>query len=277
MEIYLAGTSILSRIALTDALGNRVTADSLEYQVTDETGAAVIARGSLTGFTAGDEAALVDVPAEKNQLAPGAIRSLRRVTLFYTDPLGNVGVIDSAFAIQSGDTLQTGVNSFQTLDEALLNAMDIPNIPGWESATNQQKISAMVEARTRLCQLNFSLLSANAWAQDSMNYVPEGSRVVPYPSVFNFTGDITWLSPEAFKGLPDYFLVALRKAQIVEASTILGGDEAFMKRRDGVVRDVVGESEQTYRSGKVLDMAVSRASLRYLSRFINFNIRLARS
>lgn len=275
MEIFLAGTGVTSNITLADSLGNRLVVDSLEYQVTDETGADVIPRAVLPSFTANDQVASVEVPAEKNELAPGIIRALRRVTLF-CNVGGNTVVVESPFAIQSGSVLQTGVNSFQTFDEALLNAMDIPNITGWDSATTQQKIAAMVEARTRLCQLNYSLLDANAWAQDSLNFVPEGTRVVPYPSTFNFTGDITWLSVESFKGLPEYFLSALRKAQIAEASAILGGDEAFTKRRDGVVRDVVGESEQTYRSGKVLDLAVSRVSMRYLSRFVNFNLKLAR-
>lgn len=275
MDLFLAGTAVTSEVVLADEFGNPLTVDALQYQVTDQAGAEVVARVAIPGFTPGAPSVTIVVPAEANQLETGIARSLRRLTLFCTIG-GNTVAIDRLYAIQSNNLLVTGVNSFQTYDEAELLSLEIPNLVGWDSALYKDKIAALVDARTRLCQLNYSLLSANAWAQDSLNYIPEGTRIVPYPGTFNFTGDITWLSPESFAGLPDYFLVALRKAQIAEASFILGGDDSGDKRRSGIVKDVVGESEQTYRSGKILDLAVSRPAMRYLSRFVSWNLKLTR-
>lgn len=275
MDLYLAGMAVTSVVDLTDGFGNQLVVDSLEYQVVDETGATIVDRVAAPDFIAGSATITIVVPADANQLTGANVRSLRRLTLFCMIA-GNTVTVEHPYAIQSGEVLVTGVNSFQTYDEALLASLDVPNITGWDAGLYKDRLAALVEARTRLCQLNYSLLSANAWAQDSLNWVPEGTRVTPYPNIFGYTGDITWLSVESFKSLPPYFLTALRKAQIAEANFILGGDDADSNRRAGLVRDKVGESDQTYRSGKVVNLQVSRAALRYLSRFVSSNLKLTR-
>lgn len=278
MEMYLAGTAVRNEIALADSFGNALTVDSLEYEVVDQKGVAVVERVAVEGFMPGSQSVVIDVPASSNQLSNGDTRATRRVTL-YCMVAGNITAIRHLYAIEASDVLVVGVNSFQTYDQAELTALDIPNLDGWDAALYKDKLAAMVEARARLCQLNYTLMKANLWAQDSLNYVPEGAYISPYAGLFSFTGDITFLPASAFAQLPPRFLKALQMAQIAEANAILdtsiGGSYAS-KRAEGLVEDVTGESKQVFAKGKVLNMGVSRASVRYLAPFVNFSLKTSR-
>lgn len=278
MDIYLAGTAVRSVIALTDSIGNALMVDSLEYDVVDQTGATIVERAPLAGFVPGAESVTIDIPASSNAVGEGLSRASRRITL-YCMIAGNVTPVRHLFAIEVSDILVMGVNSFQTYDQAELTALDIPNLTGWDGAIYKDKIAAMVEARARLCQLNYSLLKANLWGQDSLNYVPEGVYTTPYAGLFSFSGDITFLPASAFAQLPPRFLKALQMAQIAETDAILDaavGGTIAAKRAEGLVEDTVGESKQVFSRGKVLNMGVSRASVRYLAPFLNFNLRTSR-
>jgi len=278
MEMYLAGTAVRNVIAITDSFDNPITADSLEYDVVDQSGASIVARTALPGFVPGSASVTIDVPADANQIDPGLTRATRRITL-YCAVGGNTVSIRSLYAIEASDILVMGVNSFQSYDQAELTALDIPNLTGWDAALYKDKIAAMVEARARMCMLNYSLLKANFWAQDSLNYVPEGAYITPYAGLFSFSGDITFLPASAFLQLPVRFLKALQLAQIAEANDILGtstGGSILQKRIEGLVEDSIGESKQVFARGKVMNLGVSRPAMRYLAPFVSFSLKTSR-
>lgn len=278
MDMYLSGTATRSVIALNDSFENPLDPDSVEYDVVDQIGAVVVARGPVTGFTAGAASVTVDIPADANQVAAGSTRETRRITL-YCMIAGNQIAIRHLYAIEVSDVLVMGVNSFQTYDQAELTALNIPNLTGWDAGLYKDKIAAMIEARSRLCQLNYDLMKANYWSQDSLNYVPEGTYLTPYAGLFTFTGDITFLPAETFASLPPRFLTALQMAQIAEANEILNSATSGSiaeKRAQGIVEDTIGESKQVFSRGKALNLACSRAATRYLAPFINNSLKLSR-
>lgn len=275
MEVFLAGVPVKSTIALADEFGNALTVDALEYSVSDQSGVVLVTRQPLAGFTAGQAQVEVITPASINTLSAGTKRSMRRVVLHCT-VAGSVVDIVHRYVVQASDVLVPGVNSFQTFEDAMMTALDIPNLTGWENALDRERMAALVEARTRICTLNFSLMKANTWGMNSLNYVPEGTFISPYAGLFNFSGDITWLPAESFLQLPPRFLEALRKAQVAEANAILGGDEIEAKRQAGLKEDTVGESKQVFREGKVLNMGVSKGAMRYLAMFLNNSLRTSR-
>lgn len=278
MDMYLSGTAVRSVIALADSFGNNLTVDSLEYDVVDQTGLALVERAPLEGFVPGSESVAIVVPASANQVQTGLSRETRRITL-YCVVAGNVTAIRHLYAIEVSDILVVGENSFQTYDQAELNALEIPNLTGWDSALYKDKIAAMIEARSRLCMLNYSLMKSNFWAQDSLNYVPEGTYITPFAGLFSFSGDITFLPASAFAQLPPRFLKALQLAQIAEANSITdvtSTTSIAQKRAEGLVEDTVGESKQVFARGKVLSMGVSRAAVRYLAPFVNFSLKTSR-
>jgi hypothetical protein len=261
MDMYLGGTEVTSHIVLADDFGNPLTVDTLEYEVVDQTGAAVVAREPIAGFVAGTANVLIVVPPSANTLTPPNVRESRRINL-YCIVAGNTLLITRLYAVEANAVLVTGENSFQTYDEAELLSLEIPNVNGWNAATYRDKIAALMEARVRLCKMNFNIFNSNMWA-GGMGY----------------GGDISYIPPESFVQLPPRFLKALRLAQVAEANYITGiaNGQIVDKQAQGLVEDTVGESKQVFSRGMPLKLQVSRDASRYLSTYITYNIRTARA
>ena len=294
MDVYLAGTAVTLLVPLQDRSGNKLDVASIDYRVVAQDGTEVVARTALSGFAPGDADAAIVIPAGVNQIAavPATInssqidqfssREARTVELFLTDSNGNSLMVAKSYALESSDPLIVGLNSFQTFSQADLTSLDIPNLDAWDSASEHDKIAALIDARSRICQLNFWLLNSNVnWGQDNMNYVPEGSYQTPYASgsksrMFIFNGNLSLLTPAQFSKLPARFLLALRKAQVTEANEIMGGNPVDERRREGLMLESIGEVKQMFRPSKPLDLPVSKRTLKYLSHFVTFAKRIGR-
>ena len=279
MDVFSAGTAVTLSVPLQDKSGNPLSVTAVQYQVTDENGAELVPTVALAGFTPGAAAAQIIVSAAENTLAAGVARALRNVTLTCTVG-GNQITIRAAFAIEAGDPLVVGVNSFMTYAQAEFTALSIPLLEGWNNADEQTRMAALMDARSHICQLSFTQLNSNMnWGQDSLNYVPEGRFDTDYvgnSSMFLFNGNLDLLRPDQFTSLPTRFVDALKRAQVVEADSILGGNSIEQKRRDGLTQDDIGESRQSFRATKPLEMPVCRRALGYLSYFITFSKKIGR-
>lgn len=291
MDIYFAGTPVTLSVPLQDDSGNALNIASVDYRVVAQDGSEKVARANLAGFVSGSAEAIISVPASANQIAaiPSNIpygqidqfntREARTVELFVTDALGNTMIIARSYALEPSDVLIVGLNSFQTLSQADLMALEIPNTLGWSEASVKDKIAALIEARVRICQLRFTLIGSNVnFGQDNLNYVPEGAWPTPYAGagMFMFNGNLALMTPANFVRLPPRFKTALSKAQVAEADAILGGDPVDKRRQEGLILESIGEVKQMFRSGKPLDLPVSKRALRYLSPFVSFSKRIGR-
>lgn len=216
----------------------------------------------------------VTIPAELNVIAaldPDSIesgdmdavsvRELRTVEFRLKLLGGNVVLRKVVYALEPSDVLITGLNSFQTYSEAELVALSIPNMPGWDGADEQARIAALIEARLRINRLQFR----------------DVSRGQSYLGGEALVGDLSLLAPREFKNLSARLRAALCKAQVAEADTLLGGDPESERRRSGLVHETVGESAQTWRASKPLELPVSRKALSYLSGFITMSRKVGRS
>jgi hypothetical protein len=292
MEIYLAGTPVTLTVPLQDRSGNPINVTSINYRVVNQDGVEVVAQTALSAFAAGSPSAVIEIPSSVNTIVvvPSPItsnqidqftpREVRTVELFL-NVAGNTVMIAKSFALEPADPLIVGINSFQTFSESELVALDIPNIDGWNAATEHDKMAALVDARARICQLNFWLLNSNInWGQDNLNFVPEGAYQSPYAAannqLFMFNGNLSLLTPTQYNNLPIRFRAALRKAQVAEADAILGGDPVEARRREGLMLESIGEVKQMYRAGKPIDLPVSKRALQYLSQFVTFSKRVGR-
>lgn len=267
MNVYLAGTAVSLTVLLNDSGGNPLDVTALDCRIVDQDGAEVLARTPLESFVANDTEVLISVPAELNDLPAGSTRAARSVELYCTTTSGVV-VLQTAYMIEAVVTLTVGVNTFLTLAGAELTAMNLPNLTGWSNASDREKTSALVDARLHICQLRFTLL--NAWSQDSLNYVPEGSTPTPYVGQTRFAGDLSLLTATQYASLPTRFTDALKLAQVAEADAILGGYPVDVRRQEGLMLESIGEVKQMFRPGKPLDLPVCRRALRYLSSFVTF-------
>ena len=292
MDIYLAGTPVTLAVGMQDRSGNELNVDSVSYRVVDQAGTEVVAKTTLATFSPGDTQAVIEIAAALNTIAalPASItsaqidsfnvRGARTVELFLLID-GNTVAMNRSYALEPTDPLVTGVNSFQTFAQAELTSIDVPNVSGWDGATDKEKIAALVDARSHICQLNFWMLNSNQnWGQDNLNFVPEGSYQTPYAAggnrMFIFSGNLSLLTPAQFDRMPARFKAALRLAQIAEADFILGGDESASRRREGILSETIGDVRQQFRFGKPLDLPVSNRAMRYLSQFVSMSKKMGR-
>lgn len=279
MNVFLAGTPVTLTVPLKDKSGNPLDVSAVAYRVVDQDGVEVVTSSPLAGFIASSPEALITVLAGSNALAAGALRELRSVELSCVVS-DNTVVITQTYAVEVADPLQVGLNSFQTYLQAEFTSLSVPKIVGWDNASVSERIAALIDARSHICQLNFSQLNSNInFGQDSLNYVPEGTFPTNYAgngNLFLFNGSLSLLSPEQFVKLPSRFKDALRLAQVAEADVILGGDPIEARRRDGLMLESVGESKQMFRPGKPLELPVSRRALSYLGQFVSFSRRIGR-
>jgi hypothetical protein len=286
MDIYLAGTQVTLVVPLQDRNGNPLTVTSISYRVVDNTDTQIVPLTALATFIAASTSATIVVPATLNNLAviPATItnnqidmfstREVRTVELHLTIS-GNTVILTKSYALESDDPLMVGLNSFQTLPQAELVSIDIPNLLAWSAATDSDKLAALIDARSHICMLNFWLLNSNInWGQDSLNFIPDGTYQSPYIStgsgMFIFNGNLSLLTPTQYNTLPIRFRAALCKAQVAESDSIMGGDPIDIRRREGLMLESIGEVKQMFRAGKPIDLPVSKRALKYLSQFVTF-------
>lgn len=288
MDVFLAGTPVSLVVSLQDRSGNAIEASAVEYRIIKQGGEEVFPRAVLDSF-AGDEEVTIEIPAHLNDLASVdhstmthrhvdsvSVREVRTVELYLTVG-GNTVLMTKSYVLEPAESLVPGLNSFQTLPEAEMMALDVPGLHGWAGATEREKMAALVDARARIIQLRFNLLNSNInWGQDNLNFVPEGTYPTPYAGVFMFNGNLGLLTPAHYGRLPPRFKSALCKAQVVEADVLLGGDPTDDRRKDGLMLESIGEVKQMFRPGKPLDLPISKRALRYLSPFVSFSKRIGR-
>lgn len=262
MTAFLAGTEVTLSVPLVDADGVALDASAVQYRLSTLDGAELLTLADMPSFGHGNVEALVVVPAPLNALPNGVTRDLRLIELHCLVGT-NITIVRAEYVIEAISVLVVGLNSFQSLSQAQFNARLIPNMHGWDASTPEQQTAALVDARLHICQLSFDNIY-----DDNRNVIRD---------TFWANADMSALSPEAFARLPAAFRAALGRAQLAEADAILGGDPVEIKRRAGLLQDNVGESRQTYRLGKPLDLPCSRRALSYLSRYVTFAKRIGRS
>lgn len=237
--------------------GTDISADvlSIEYAVFDHNDVEKVVLQTLGGFTPGDLAAVVTVPANLNALDSGTTRGMRVIRLRCTTSNGVVEIVGE-YLIEKVDTLQVMKNSVQTYQAAQLVALDMSDIPGWESANKHRRSKALVDAYEHLCQMNFDLEKAVVFAD--------------FPGVEKL--DIVRLrntDAAAWSALPTAFKEALAKAQVVEADFVLRGqDTAEGLARAGFMSRTIGESSMMLRAGTHIHYPVCKRAVGYLSRFM---------
>jgi hypothetical protein len=279
MEAYLAGTAVNLTVPLQDSDGNALNVASLSYRVVDQNEVEKVAITALTPFVAAAIVAVIPILAGVNTIAAIPLnseitsdnldslntREIRVVELRCLLASGNTVLVKASYAVESADTLLAGINSFQSLPQAELTAMNIPAIPGWVAASDREKVAAMIAARHNINKLRFAI----EWGQGNINY---GTGLLGH---FN-TGDLSQFTPVEYDALPARLKAALRLAQVAESDALLGGDPVDVRRREGLLLESIGEVKQMFRSGKPIDLPVSKRALRYLSAFVSLSRRIGR-
>lgn len=272
MKTYLAGTPVkLLLDQFNDADGNPYEVVSATYRVMDDRSTEIQASTplDLTAEHLVIEADLnrMSLVLDIDSLTSETMEEVRlfeaRVVEFeLTLADGNIIPFDMAYLIAPREKLIPGLNSFQTLRESYINSMLIPNTTAWLASTEDDRVAAMIEARLRICLLQFHDVTLG------QSYLSEQQMI----------GDLSRLPPKQFKKLTARFRKALCLAQLAEAEEILGGgDQSNVFRRSGLISQTIGETQEIYRTSKPVDMQVSKTALRYLSPYITLSKKIGRA
>lgn len=198
---------------------------------------------------------IVQTSEEVNALEEETSRDIRIICLKAKTKTGAVFSLEYAYGLTIADPLQVGVNSFMTYRQAQKMAMDMPKLNNWEATSQSQRISALLEAKQRICRLAFDF-----------------GQIRP-----DMTKNLEDLSVEDFEALPIKFKAALKKAQLAEANDVLEVDSIAERRRQGLILETIGEVKQMFSSIIPAQMAVSSKAMSYLSRYLVSGKKIGRS
>lgn len=243
MQAYLGGQDVTLTIPLMDAVGEVIAATAVQYRVIDQAETELVAKTTLATFTNGDAEAIVAIPAALNDLG-SLMRGLRVVELYVTTEAG-VSLITVEYVIEASAVLAVGVNSFQTYPSAVLVGYELPNLPGWNEASKNERMNALMAAYRNFGKLRLRYIHEE---------VDEMTRAK--------------LSAVQLDALAPEYLACLRRAQVLEADFLLGGDEAGDIRRAGIMSATIGESSQFFRTQKPIEGVVCKRAMKELSGYV---------
>jgi hypothetical protein len=279
MNIYRSGSLVVEEIPLIDESGLSLDATSVSYRVTDESGTEITPFVSLSGFTAGDASALMTIPVLTNTLSGYALKGLRVIELRVTLTDTRVVFVNSLYGLDSGSDLVTMTNSYQTLNQAKLLMMDMPDMLAINASSDKKVAAAMTEAFYRIGRLKFDIYGLlipsreNTVVTNKLNLDLFDTQAVSY---YRTRPSLSTLPLVEFVQLPILFTDAVKKAQISEADIILGGDPMAKKREEGIVSDAIGESRSAFRNSTPLSLSVSKRTMGYLSGWVTYRAHLGR-
>lgn len=246
---FTAGKPAKISIALVDDTDTAIDASAVTWTLYDERGTQLDS-GTVAGFSAGDPAAVVQLTAD--QTATVDPIAAREIVLQCATTDDEVEVRES-FLLVASTPLKVCVNSFQTPTEAALTRAEIARLDEYDVAEKLQRQAAMIEAYRRI--LRVSVQIPQAFDIDNIAW---GSRRVP----------LSRLTENDFRKLPQGFQRAIRRAQLVEANSLLEVNTVEQKRREGVVSEKIGEAGMFLSSKPYLNLPISRATYEELKLFI---------
>lgn len=264
MQAYLGNQDVTLTIPLVTASGEVIDATAVQYRVIDQDEVELVAKVALATFAPGDAEVTITVDAAQNDLGL-ATRAVRSVEL-YVEGTGGTTLLTAEYVIEVASVLAVGVNSFQTFPNAVMIGFELPNLPGWNAASRQERMNALMAAYR-----NFGKLALRYVTEDT----DPMTRVIQ-PVEWNYN-DITKMPQNVLLQLPSEYLAALRRAQVYEADFLLGGDEVGDIRRSGLMSATIGESSQFFRPAKPYEAAVCKRALKEVSRYLISSVRVGRA
>jgi hypothetical protein len=258
---YTNGTDVTAVIPLI-ADDVDIDAQSVQYRIIDNNDVELVPKTAIADFIVGSSDVTVFVSALINTI--GSLtdtREMRVIELYINDGVGEVK-IDYWYIVELSNVLIEGLNSFQGYGKALMTAMSIQKIPGWDAANKESRSNALIEARRNIgsVPLRHYFYDVNITHTDS-NFIFR---------------DITRLTQQQFVALPVDLKDGLCRAQILQANYLLTIDENDELREAGVLSVAVGDAKQSMKAALKYKGLVHKRAMVELSRWLIHGIRTAR-
>lgn len=267
MQNYKPGTDVPLTFDLVSDAGEILQPTALLWRILDEAetelqGWSNVAVPSTSEIT-------LTIPALLTALTPPALRAIRTVELQVITADGTILLSDAAL-LQGITALAFGVNTFQTYTQALLLSEDSVSdqIPGWAASPRDIREKALIEAFQRILMMPIG-----------MHFNDQQSMLqIDTTFVYNYGPNmLRYMTPAQMGALYTPLLVALRKAQLIEADDVLNPDPVLAARRSGMSSNIAGEASQFFRSSKPLDMPICDRAMKYLQRWVRFGAVISRT
>ena len=273
MKAFLSGQDVTLTIPLQDDFDNALVPTALSYRVVDQDEVELIAKTALALPTAGDSAE-VTIPGDKNVVVPGdpprvpgysatpQYRQVRVVELYVVTAEGTVKLVRE-YVIEAEEVLVEAINSFQNYGHAIMVGMNLPQLPHWNDASKQERITALIRARQNIGMLRFR------YVFDAYQNIVDNTLGV---------ADLTLATPAQWAAFPRQFKEALQRAQVIEADYLLMPDDTIAAfRRDGLMSMTVGEAKQFFRPQKPIEGPVCKRAMRELTKWVLSRHRVTRT
>lgn len=269
-----AGRTSSFTVPAVDDAGSKIEATAAAWALFDERGRE-INHGTAGSFTAGDDAVEFSIGAADLELPARATSEGREIVVFLETAGGEIELRDY-FLLVAAQPLSLMVNSFVTYPEVLaIRAGFGPTLDGWDATIDRDtRSSALADAYERLLRMSFKVpfLDPQVHASSYAAYGTGTDLPFDYARRIRLRG----LMIEQFDQLAPAFTKAVKRAQLIEANVILGGDIVGKKRRDGIISETIGESSAFFSAKPYLNLPISRQAYEELSRYIVFNIGVKR-
>jgi hypothetical protein len=272
MQNYAPGYPVVVTFNLASESGTLITPTALRWRVLDEAETVLQDWATQAIPSPAEGEIALTIIGVLNILTPPAVRGLRTVELEVTTERGSY-LLSESVLLQSVSALRVGMNTFQTYFQALLESQNHveSSITGWvRSTARDERERALIQAHQAILQLPLRMKNARLNSQSYMTEDP-----------FISHGRI-WLrdvTPENFQELTSEAMkIALRQAQLLEASEILSADPVAVARRSGLMSMTVGESSQFFGQSKPMDTPMlSRLGMDLLKRWMDHSVTMARA
>ncbi|KMJ44959.1 hypothetical protein AB204_11485 [Xenorhabdus khoisanae] len=254
--------------------------EKASYSLFDIAGKTIIADQDIT-LNSGDLSASFSISGEHNTLVDDKTKDMRRVVVKTTTASGRVSEFEQYYAVIASIELAVPSESFITLMEAKLAAMDMYSSDAFLLLSDHTQRQALIEATRRLKNMKFSLKRVYK-ISDSEYDRPQNvlaTNTLPFYLAGEFKGDaidFSELTEEEYRALPDYFLNDMAQACMIEAVSVVTTGGAADARDEGVLSESIGETTNMYRSGRAATQALSRKTWRLIARYTDNVIRIRR-
>lgn len=265
MQSYVPSTAV----SVSFALGEAGVALQLRWRVLDEAQTVLQDWQAISVASPAPTAVSLVVTAGFNVLTAPAVRGMRSVELEVTTDSGTQ-VLTEEYLIQASTTLVVYTNSFLTYNQAVLLSSEFVGSPiaGWHESEKEQRESALISAFEQLLRVPVKTRADVKYQMNGSYDLPGLASGSPVTLASRFAKALGDLDASDLPNLEPKMLVALRRAQLLEASSLLSSDPVREARANGLLSMTVGESSQFFRSVKPIDMPICPAAAAVLSPWI---------
>nr|WP_181374646.1 hypothetical protein [Pectobacterium carotovorum]AKG47470.1 hypothetical protein pA_00030 [Pectobacterium carotovorum] len=253
---------------------------SASYSLFDISGSPVLVDQPLY-INEGDLSTSFIISGEHNTLDDEKNKDMRRVLVKTVSTDGRVGEIEQFYAVVKTIELDVPSESFITLMEAKLAALDVYDADSFMLLSDHVQRQVLIEATNRIKTMRFSLKRIYK-ITDENGSRPQNvltANTLPFYLTDQYSGefvDFTELTTEQYLSLPAYFIKDVTQSCMNEAISIVTTNGAADAREEGLLSESIGETTNMYRSGRSAARTLSRKTWRLLSRYTDNVIRVGR-